>query len=328
VVAAITYVSLVIGELVPKQIALRHPERIAVRVAPAMTLLARLGTPLVWLLDMSGRLLLRALGYRAEERPRITDEEIHMLIAEAERTGVIEPGERAMISGVMRLGDRAAQVVMTPRHNVDMVDLSDDPAVVRATIAESIHSRLPVHEGNPDEMLGIVQAKDLLDAYMTGAPPDIRAHIRPAPTVADTADALDVVSIIKQSPVHMALVHDEYGHFEGLVTNADILEAIVGAFRTEEGPAEPEAVQREDGSWLISGSMAADEMAERLDILIPRERAYHTAAGFVLDCMGRLPEIGESFDEQGWHFEILDLDGRRIDKILAARTAAARRRAS
>jgi putative hemolysin len=326
VVAAITYVSLVVGELVPKQIALRQPERIAARVAPAMALLARIGTPLVWLFDASGRMLLVLSGQRSQEKPRVTDEEIQMLVAEAERSGVIEPGERAMISGVMRLGDRPVQGVMTPRRVVDMIDLSDDPHAIRAMIADSIHSRLPVHEGNPDEMLGIVQAKDLLDAYMTGAPPDIRAHIRPAPTVADTADALDVVRIIRGSAVHMALVHDEYGHFEGLVTNADILEAIVGAFRTDEGPAEPDAVQRDDGSWLISGSMAVDEMAEHLDILVPRERAYHTAAGFVLDRIGHLPEVGETFDDQGWHFEVLDLDGRRIDKMLASRIAPVRRR--
>ncbi len=144
-----------------------------------------------------------------------------------------------------------------------MIDLADDPGDVRRAIIESVHSRLPVHEGNPDEMLGVVQAKDLLDAYVSGERPDVRAYMRDAPTIADTADALDVVDIIQKSSVHIALVHDKYGHFEGLVTNADILEAIVGAFRTDEGPVEPDAVQREDGSWLISGSMAADEMAER-----------------------------------------------------------------
>lgn len=326
VVAAITYVSLVVGELVPKQIALRQPEQIAVRVAPAMTMLARVGSPLVWLLNVSGRLLLRVLGQRSQDKGRVTDEEIHMLVAEAEKAGVIEPDERAMISGVMRLGDRPVRGVMTPRREVDMIDLSDDPNDIRRAIVESIHSRLPVHEGNRDEMLGVVQAKDLLDAYMSGERPDIRAHARAAPTVADTADALDLVDIIQKSPVHIALVHDEYGHFEGLVTNADILEAIVGGFRTDEGPVEPDAVHREDGSWLLSGSMAADEMAERLSISIPQERAYHTAAGFVLGHIGHLPDVGETFNAQGWHFEVIDLDGRRIDKILARRISPPRRR--
>jgi putative hemolysin len=172
-----------------------------------------------------------------------------------------------------------------------------------------------------------VQAKDLLDAYLRGESPDLQQHVRSAPTVPDTADALDVLDAIKESTVHMALVHDEYGQFQGVVTNADILEAIVGDFRTDDGPAEPEAVQRDDGSWLIAGSMPADEMAERLSIALPPERSYHTAAGFALGQFGHLPAVGESFDSQGWRFEVVDLDGRRIDKILARRIAAGRRRA-
>jgi putative hemolysin len=327
VVAVITYVSLVIGELVPKQIALRHPEKIAVRVAPAMTAMATIASPVVSFLDISGRAVLRALGYKAHAEHRVTDEEIRSLMAEAETAGVIEPGERAMIAGVMRLGDRPVRAVMTPRHEVDTVDLSADPDDIGRTIVESIHSRLPVHAGTPEEMLGVVQAKDLLDAYLRGDSPDIRAHVRPAPNAPDTVDALDVVDLIKASPVHMALIHDEYGHFQGIVTNADILEAIVGDFRTDEGPVEPDAVRRDDGSWLIAGSMPADEMADRLSIALSPERSYHTAAGFVLSQFGHLPETGESFDTQGWRFEVVDLDGRRIDKILASRIAAERRRA-
>jgi putative hemolysin len=326
VVAVITYFSLIAGELVPKQIALRNPEKVAVRVAPVMTIIARVGSPLVWLLDASGRLLLRALGYHSQPERGVTDDEIRALIAEAESTGVIEPGERTMIAGVMRLGDRPVRAVMTPRRLVDMVDLSGDPETIRRTVVDSVHSRFPVHDGNPDEVLGVVQAKDLLDDYLKGAAPDVRGRIRPAPVVPDTADALDAVSIIKGSQVHMVLVHDEYGHFEGVMTNADILEAIVGASRTDEGPAEPDAVRREDGSWLLSGSMAADEMAERLGVAIPQERQYHTAAGFALDRFGHLPAIGEAFDDQGWRFEIVDIDGRRIDKILAWRAASVRRR--
>jgi putative hemolysin len=328
VVAVITYFSLVIGELVPKQIALRDPEKIAARVAPAMTALARIASPIVSFLDISGRAVLRALGYRAQPQHRVTDEEIRSLMAEAETAGVLEPGERAMIAGVMRLGDRPVRAIMTPRREVDMVDLTADPDDVRRTIVQSVHSRLPAHAGTPEEMLGVVQAKDLLDAYLRGERPDIRAQVRPAPTVPDTADALDVLDVIKRSPVHIALVHDEYGQFEGIVTNADILEAIAGAFRTDEGPVEVEAVRRDDGSWLISGSMAADEMADRLSVSLPTDRGYHTAAGFALTQFGHLPEIGESFDTQGWRFEVVDLDGRRIDKILARRIAAGRRRAA
>lgn len=328
VVAAITYASLIIGELVPKQIALRNPERIAVKVAPAMTVLERIASPLVWLLDVSGRLVLRALRHEAQPEHRVTDEEIRSLIAEAETAGVIEPGERAMIAGVMRLGDRPVRAVMTPRREVDMIDVSGEPGDIRRSIVQSAHSRLPVHEGDPEEILGVVQAKDLLDACLRGDDPDVRAHVRTAPFVPDTADALDVLDVIKNSTVHIALVHDEYGHFEGVVTNADILEAIVGEFRTDEGPAEPDAVRREDGSWLLAGSMPVDEMADRLSIAIPQERAYHTAAGFVLNGLGYLPDVGESFDAQSWRFEVVDLDGRRIDKILARRIAGGRRRAA
>jgi magnesium and cobalt exporter, CNNM family len=327
VVTVITYFSLVIGELVPKQIALRDPERIAVRVAPAMTVMARIAAPVVVLLDLSGRAVLRALGYRAQPGYRVTDEEIHTLVAEAETAGVIEPGERAMIAGVMRLGDRPVRAVMTPRRDVDMLDLSEAPGAIRAAITASVHSRFPVHDGDAEEILGVVQAKDLLDLLLRGADLDIRGKVRPAPNVPDTADALDVLEVIKGTPVPMALVHDEYGHFQGIVTNADILEAIAGDFRTDEGPVEPEAVQRDDGSWLIAGSMPVDEMAERLGIAVPPERAYHTTAGFVLSAMGYLPKVGESFDTQGWRFEVVDLDGRRIDKILARRLDRMRRRA-
>jgi putative hemolysin len=328
VVAVITYFSLVIGELVPKQIALRNPERIAVRVAPAMMAIARIASPVVSLLDTSGRAVLRALGYQAQAEQRVTDEEIRTLMAEAETAGLIEPGERAMIAGVMRLGDRPVQAVMTPRREVDMIDLTADPEDIRRMILESIHSRLPVHAGTPEEMLGVIQAKDLLDACLRDERLDIRAQLRPAVNVPDTIDALDVVDVIEASPVHMALVHDEYGHFQGVVTNADILEAIVGNFRTDEGATEPDAVQRDDGSWLIAGSMPVDEMADRLFIALPPERDYHTAAGFILSQLGHLPEIGESFDSQGWRFEVVDLDGRRVDRILARRIIAGRRRAA
>jgi len=326
VVAVITYFSLVVGELVPKQIALRDPEAIAVRVAPAMTILARIASPLVWLLDNSGDLVLRLLGYRAEGERKVTEEEVRTLMAEAETAGVLEPGERAMISGVMRLGDRPVRAVMTPRRDVDMLSLAAEAADTRARILATRHSRLPVHAGTSEEMLGVIQAKDLLDACLRGEAPDLRAHIRQAPVIPDTADALHAVALISNSPVHLALVHDEYGHFEGIVTNADILEAIVGAARTEEGPPEPEAVQRADRSWLISGSMPVDEMAERLAIDLPRDRDYHTAAGFVLSSLGQLPSVGESFESFGWRFEVVDVDERRIDKLLAKRVA--RRRAA
>jgi len=207
-----------------------------------------------------------------------------------------------------------------------MLNLDAAADETRARILSARHSRLPVHAAAGEEMLGVVQAKDLLDACLRGEPPDVRGHLRQAPVIPDTADALQAVALIKNSAVHLALVHDEYGHFEGIVTNADILQAIVGAARTEAGPPEPDAVQRRDGSWLISGSMPADEMAERLGIDLPADRDYHTAAGFVLSCLGQLPTVGESFEAFGWRFEVIDIDGRRVDKVLAR--LAGRRRAA
>ena len=316
VVTAITYLSLIIGELVPKQLALRNPEALACLVAPAMTVLSRIGSPLVSLLDFSGKAVLALLGQRRMSAARVTDEEIKTLVAEAESAGVLEPEERAMITRVMRLGDRPVRAVMTPRRDVDMLDLTDDPGTNRRLIMETAHSRLPVYEGSADAVLGVVQAKDLLDGCLKGNAFNIREFVRPAPFVPDTMDALDIVEMLKSSPVHIGLVHDEYGHFEGVVTSADILEAIVGEFRGEKGAAEPDVVRRADGSYLVAGSMPADELAELLGISLPEDRSFHTVAGLALSGFGKLPDVGESVRMHGWQFEVVDLDGRRIDKVL------------
>jgi putative hemolysin len=327
VVTLITYLSLIVGELVPKQIALHNPEKIACLVAPAMMLLSRVASPLVSLLDFSGKLVLALLGQRAIPASRVTDEEIRTLVAEAETAGVLEPEERAMITRVMRLADRPVRAVMTPRHDVDMIDLAENDELNRRVIIETGHSRLPVYEGSADAVLGVVQAKDLLDICLRNAPLNIRESVRRAPVVPDTMDTLDVVALLKASPVHIGLVHDEYGHFQGVVTSADILEAIVGEFRHEEGVSEPNIVRRPDGSYLVSGAMSADDMAEAFGIPLPEERSYHTVAGFALAGFGKLPEVGDSVRLHGWQFEVVDMDGRRIDKILLTR-AVPRRQAT
>jgi putative hemolysin len=325
VVVAITYLSLIVGELVPKRIALRNPEGIAVRVAPAMMYLARVMSPLVWVLDASGRTVLRLLGQHGTTDDKVTEEEIRTLVAEAESAGVLEPGEKEMIAGVMRLGDAPVRAVMTPRREVDMIRLSDSAEAIHAAIKSSPHSRLPAYETDPDEVLGVIQAKDLLHAFMSGSASDIRSHVRPAPIVPDTVDARDVVAILKGSSVHIGLVVDEYGHFEGVVTSADILEAIVGEFHTEEGSPEPMIVRRDDGSLLVSGWAPAEQFQELTGVPLPAGRSYHTIAGFVLDSLGALPSIGESFEAYGWRFEVVDLDGRRIDKVLVTKVATPRR---
>ncbi|EHK57415.1 hemolysin family protein [Allomesorhizobium alhagi] len=327
VVALITYGSLIIGELVPKQIALRNPEGVAVRVAPAMTILSKIGAPLVWLLDVSGRGVLWLLGQHGESEEKVTDEEIKMLVAEAEHHGTIESDERRMIAGVMRLGDRAVRAVMTPRTEIDWMNLQWDEATARKMLMETQHSRLPVGEGSVDAMVGVVQTREILAAMLAGRAFDPRQHVRAAPIVHDQADALDVLATLRESEVPVALVHDEYGHFEGIVTPADILEAITGVFRADAEEGEPYAVQREDGSWLLAGYMQADEMRDHLGIDLPENRDYETVAGYVLSHMHHLPATGESVDAQGWRFEVVDLDGRRIDKVLATRLPGARRQA-
>jgi putative hemolysin len=317
VVSVITYASLIVGELVPKQIALRDPEAVAVRVAPAMMLLAKASLPLVWLLDRSGKLLLWLLGQRGEAEEKVSEDEIRSLVVEAENAGVLEPGEKEMIAGVMRLGDLPVGAVMTPRHEVSMINLADPAPTIYKALSNSNHSRFAVFEGNREHAVGIVQAKDMLDAYLAGQTPDIRQLIRDAPIVPESVDARDVIAILRDSPVHMGLVHDEYGVFQGVVTSADILEAIVGAFHTGEGPAEPAFVKRDDGSYLISGWMPAVEFAELLGIVLPASRAYQTFAGYLLQEFGGIPRVGDKIEVAGWRFEIVDMDGRRIDKVLA-----------
>ncbi|MCC2688604.1 MAG: corC [Rhizobiaceae bacterium] len=327
VVAVITYGSLIIGELVPKQIALRDPEGIAVRVAPAMGVLSKVSLPLVWLLDFSGRALLWLLGQHGESEEKVTDEEIKMLVAEAEHHGTIESDERRMIAGVMRLGDRAVRAVMTPRTEVDWLNLEWDEATCRRMLIATQHSRLPAGEGVVDAMVGVIQTRDILAAMLAGESFDPRRHVRPAPIVHDQADALDVLTTLKESQVPMALVHDEYGHFEGIVSPADILESIAGVFRADADEDHPPVVRREDGSFLLAGYMQADEMADHLGIDLPENRDYETVAGYVLSHMHHLPATGETVDAQGWRFEVVDLDGRRIDKLIASRLPGPHRHA-
>ncbi|MDB5616907.1 hemolysin family protein [Tardiphaga sp.] len=318
VVSIITYASLIVGELVPKQIALRDPEAVAVRVAPAMVMLAKVSLPLVWLLDRSGKALLWLLGHRGEAEEKISEDEIRTLVTEAETAGVLEPGEKEMIAGVMRLGDLPVGAMMTPRHEVSMIDLADGIADIHAVISGSNHSRFAVFDGDGDSAIGIIRAKDVLDVYLTGQTPDLRALVREAPVIPDSVDARDVVAILRDSPVHMGLVHDEYGVFQGVVTSADILESIVGSFHTEDGPAEPAFHQREDGSYLISGWMPAIEFAALLNIELPlQQRPYQTFAGFLLQEFGKIPDVGDHVVAHAWRFEVMDLDGRRIDKVLA-----------
>lgn len=318
VVVAITYLSLIVGELVPKQIALRAPETVAVRVAPAMALLSRLALPLVWLLDGSGKLVLRLLGQKDAADDIVTDQEIRTVLAEAHNAGVIEAEESAMISGVMRLADRTARGLMTPRRDVEVIDLEDTADEIREQLHLTHRSRLPVRTGVSDDVVGVLFVKDALDALLRGETLDVRVIMRDAPVVSDLSGALDVIEALRQTPAHMVLVYDEFGHFEGIITSGDVLEAITGAFIDDESE-EPAMVARADGSFLVAGWMPIDEFAARTGILVEADPDFETVAGFAIEELKHLPELGETFTTQGWNFEIVDLDNRRIDKLLIRR---------
>jgi len=316
VIAIITYLSVIVGELVPKNVALRNAESIACKVAPAMTAFSRIARPAVWLLDTSTRLVFRLFGQAEQSESQVSDEEIAMLILEAEAAGVLESHEREMISGVMRLADRTVIGLMTPRTDVDWIDIATSEAEIRQQLIETPHSLIPVGEGTIDTLVGVVRAREILAGILAGRPLDIRASIRRVPIIPETMDALDALKALREAEVPIALIHDEYGHFEGLVTPADVLEAIVGAFKS--GGEDPNAVARADGTWLLAGSMPVDEMAAQFGLTLPEKRSYTTLAGFVLAHMQHIPKTGEFIELDGWRLEVVDLDGRRIDKVLAS----------
>lgn len=315
VVVVITYLSLIVGELVPKQIALREPEVVASRVASSMALLSKLAAPLVWLLDTSGRLVLRLLGQSGKTSDGVTDEEIKTVLAEAHHAGVIETEESRMIAGVMRLADRTARGLMTPRLDVEMIDIKDDIEAIRDQLQKSSRSRLPVRGENSDEIIGVLQARDFFNHLSLKGGVNLRQILKDVPVVSDFSDALDVVEAIRGSPTHMVLVYDEYGHFEGVVTAGDVMEAIIGAMQ-EDHIEEQAIVRRADGSYLVSGWMPIDEFSEFMRFPIQDDVEYNTIAGLALEELKHLPDVGETFSKNGWIFEIVDLDGRRIDKLL------------
>ncbi|UVV69023.1 hemolysin family protein [Brucella anthropi] len=316
VVVLITYLSLIVGELVPKQIALREPEAVASRVAPTMTLLSKLAAPLVWLLDTSGRLVLKLLGQSGKASDGVTDEEIESVLAEAHSAGVIETGESRMIAGVMRLADRTASGLMTPRMDVEMVDIDDSFDEIREQLQTTSRSRLPVRGEDSDEVIGVLQVRDFFNQLSSKGSVNLREIVRDVPVVSDFSDALDVVEAIRGTPTHMVLVYDEYGHFEGVITAGDVIEAIIGAMQDEDQVEEKAIVRRADGSYLVSGWMPIDEFSEFLRFPIDDDAEYNTVAGLALEELKHLPDVGETFVKHGWVFEIVDLDGRRIDKLL------------
>ena len=324
VIAGTTYLSLVVGELVPKQLALRAAEPIAIFAAAPMVLMSRATAPLVWALDRSSGLLLRLFGVAQAGDQDVTAEELHMIFAEATRSGVIEEDERALMTGIMRLAERPVREVMTPRTELHWIERRAPETELRAAIADSPHSLLLIADGSVDNVVGVVKVRDVLAVLLRGRKVTLSQLMKKPAIVPDQLDTMDALRVIQLAEVALALVHDEYGHLEGIVTPADLLAAIVGNFvaHGDEGDG-PMIVEREDGSLLLSGALPADAMADRLSIDLPEDRDYATAAGFALSVLKRLPNEGEHFLDQGWRFEVVDMDGRKIDKLLASRTRPA-----
>jgi putative hemolysin len=319
VVTIITYLSLVVGELLPKRIALNSPERIACTVAKPMRLLARFTAPLVHILGISTEFLLKLLGIRASDEPEITEEEIRVLIRQGAASGMFEESEQEMVERVFRLGDRSIKALMTPRTETVWLDLDSSLEDNLANVIGSIYSRFPVGRGSLDNCVGIVRASSLLSARLSGEEVDLEKILQPPLYVAETTRALNVLEQFKQTGVHLALICNEYGGIEGLVTLNDLMEAIVGNIPSVEYAEDLDIVQREDGSWLVDGLVSIDRVKELLDCeSLPKEETgrYHTLGGFALDFLEHIPRTGEHFEWNEFQFEIVDMDGQRIDKIL------------
>ena len=318
VVASITYLSLVVGELVPKRIALTHPERIAARVAGPMYRLSILAGPLVRLLTVSTEGLLRLLRIRKGSEPPVTEEEVAALLEAGAAAGVFEEEEQELVERVFWLGDQRAASLMTPRRRVVWLDLQDPPEVSRNKIVQNRFSHFPVAEGELDNVRGMVRVKDILAGLLEGKPLDLQTALRKPLFVPEGMRALRLLELFRESGVHMAVVIDEYGGVEGVVTINNVLEEIAGNFTAE---TEPRVVRRPDGSWLVDGSLTMDEFWEALQLEERREterKEYNTLGGLVVTTLGRLPTAGDAFEAYGLRFEVVDMDARRVDKVLVS----------
>jgi putative hemolysin len=322
IVLCITFLSLVIGELVPKRFALNHPERIAILTAGPMQLLARIAAPAVHLLSFSTELVLKIMRFKPSEEPPVTEGEINLLIEQGTIAGVFEEVEQDMVSRVLRLGDRRVGALMTPRKRIVWLDLNESVERNRRKIMKSVVSRFPVCQGRLSNVLGVVHVKDLLTRCLSGRALDVRFGLQKPLFVLESTHVLRVMELFKESGTQMALVVDEYGTIEGLVTLNDLLESIIGDIPSMDESGQPSIVQREDGSWLVEGMISVDELREFLDVgRFPSEEAgdYETLGGFVMTTLGRIPSAGDHLECCGYRFEVVDMDGRRVDKVLIER---------
>jgi putative hemolysin len=321
VVLVITYFSLVLGELIPKRLGLNDPERVASRISGLMKFLSRLASPVVHLLSLSTDLGLRLIGAHPSTEPLVTEEEIRLLLEQGAQTGIIQAAEQDMVESVFRLGERHVDALMTPRTELVWLDLDEPLENNLRIIQESPHSRFPVAQGSLDNVTGVLATKDLLGQHLAERPIELRSLVHPAQFVPETTPALKVLEMFKQSGMPVALVIDEFGGLQGMVTLTNILEAIVGDITQDGQPFEPQAIQREDGSWLFDGLLQIDEFKDILDVssLPEEDRAgYQTLGGFVMNQLGNVPKSGDAFEWDKWRFEVVDMDGRRVDKVMVS----------
>lgn len=316
-VGSVSYLSLIIGELAPKRLGLSYAEPIAVRVSGIMSFFATVAAPIVWLLKFSTELFLKAFGLNKPKDDLVTEEEIKDMIAQGTEKGVLKPAEKEMLEGVMRLSDWTVRTIMTPRIDLVWLGLEDDLSQNIRDICDSGYSRLPVARGDMEEVVGIIQAKDMLNAVLAGLPLNITEMMRVPLLVPDTTSVLRLLDMFRQSGQNLAIIIDEYGSVEGLVTSTDILEAIIGALPESGQDSDAQPVQREDGSWLIDGMTPIDEVETIIGVKNLRSGGeFHTIAGFMIDKLGRIPSSGDHFHWAEARFEVVDMDGRRVDKIL------------
>lgn len=313
VVIGITFVSILLGELVPKRIALHNPEQIASFLASPMIVVSRLFRPLVWLLGKLTNLILNLLGIKPGNEPPVTEEEIQLLIDQGTQAGVFEESEQDMVEGVFSLGDQRVYSLMTPRTDIVWLDINDTIEEIRQKITENDFSRFPVRQDTLDVILGIVKARDLLGPILGGETIKLKDLLKPAFYIPETMFASRALEILKEKGTDMLLIIDEFGGLQGLLTINDILEEIVGAMEQDE----PQATQRQDGSWLLDGMLEIDEFKEIFDFhALPHEDEYETLSGFVMMSLGRVPQVTDHFEWNSYKFEIMDMDGRRVDKVL------------
>ena len=313
VVVLITFFSIILGELVPKRIALHSPERIASILAAPMLVISKLFSPFVWFLGRITDLVLKLLGVKPGNEPPVTEEEIHLLIDQGTQAGVFEEAEQDMVEGVFSLGDQRVYSLMTPRTDIVYLDINNTSEEIRQKIADCDYSRFPVRQGTLDMILGIVKARDLLVRSLGGEEIKLKDLVKPAFFIPETMFASRALEIFKEKGTELLLVVDEFGGLQGLLTINDVLEEIVGQIELEE----PQATQRQDGSWLLDGMLEVDEFKEIFKLhVLPHEDEYETLSGFVMVSLGRIPQSADQFEWHGLRFEVIDMDGRRVDKVL------------